>query len=88
MNFNWWHKILEERREKKVQEEFNRGFSWALVAYYIEKKEPKEIKSLSEGTFNDYTHFDEGAGVAILLIEHHRVLGILQGEHIDRHRSF
>lgn len=84
----WWRRIPRERKERKIQENFNNGFSWALIAYYVEKKDLDEIKALSSRAPNGYTHFDEGADIAIRLIEHHRILGILQGEYVDRYRNF
>lgn len=88
-NNKWWRRIPRERQEKKIQNNFKRGFAWAMVAYYVERSDLAYIENMSEGTPNDYSHFDEGAGTAVQILKELKMLGLLQQVEIPwaKHRA-
>ncbi len=74
----WWRRIPRERKEKRQNAAFSNGFGWAMSAYYVEKSGLAHIESMSAGTYNDYTHFDEGASTAVQILKELKMLGLLQ----------
>jgi len=60
MNLRKWHKT---RKEKKKQEQFNRGFDYAIGAIARGEKKPLELDA--EQTCMDRNQFDVGMDQAI-----------------------
>ena len=65
--FRQW---LENRKTRRYEQRYRAGFAWAMTAYYLDAKSPKEIgNQVDFGIRMDGNNpFDEGAIKALTLI--------------------
>lgn len=69
---NWWQQWRTKRYISNLHERFNRGFLWAIQAYYLEQKCTKEIENIMYVP-NEWAHtkdreFERGASHALEII--------------------
>lgn len=62
----WLTDYLEQKRSLRNKEEYNRGFGWAVTAFFQEKQSTEEIEAYVYGR-NGY--FDRGAYEGLRIIE-------------------
>lgn len=56
---------LEARKKRQREREYQRGFGWAMSAFFLEEQSIEEIEAY---IYNLYEPFDLGAGEAIGVI--------------------
>ena len=65
---NWVKVKIANYKANKEKEEYNAGFEWVMVEYYLEKTSIENIKRMCYNPF-DGSKLDKGARYAIKIIE-------------------